>query len=160
LHTTKEVEMLFKRLNRTLSEDVFIYCRNDEASNAWIKGAPVVLQADGTRDGVDAVRLLTGAAAKSTLLVGVAHAATASGEYGKVQIYGLRTDCVINQAGTASDANGAVGDVLTPWTASNAFSGAAAGAATGYSPWAVLMQTVASSGTVATVAGKVFLRCM
>ena len=86
--------------------------------------------------------------------------ATVAGDYGMVQVYGMRTDAVINQAGTASNANGAVGDVLIPWTASDAFSGVAAGAATGYSPWAVLMQTVASSATVATTTGKVFLRCM
>lgn len=152
--------MLFKRINRGEAETVFIVHRNDEASNAWIQGAPVVLQSDGTRDGIDAVRLKTGAAAKSTLLLGVADEATTAGEYGLVQCYGLRTDAVINQAGTASDANGAIGDVLVPWTASDAFSGAAAGAATGYSPWAVLMETVASSATIATVSGSIFLRCM
>lgn len=152
--------MLFKRINRTEAESVMIVCRNDEASNAWIKGAPVVLQSDGTRDGVDAVRTNTGAAAKSSLLLGVADAATAAGEYGLVQVYGLRTDAVINQAGTASNANGAIGDVLVQWTASNAFSGAAAGAVTGFSPWAVLMQTVASSTAVATTTGSVWLRCM
>lgn len=152
--------MLFKRINRTEAETVFLIARNDEASNAWIKGAPVVWQADGTRDGVDAVRLNTGAAAKAGLLVGVADAATVSGEYGKVQIYGLRTDTVINQAGTASNGNAAIGDILIPWTASNAFSGVAAGAATAYAPMAVLMQTVASSATVATTTGSVFLRCM
>lgn len=152
--------MLFKRINREDPEIVFIIARNDESSAAWIKGAPVVWQADGTRDGVDAIKLSTGGAAKSTLLIGVADDATAAGEYGLVQVYGLRTDAVINQAGTASNANGAVGDVLVPWTASDAFSGAAAGAVTGYSPWAILMETVASSSAVATTAGKIFLRCM
>lgn len=153
--------MLFKRINpETEAETVFLVCRNDEASNAWIKGAPVVLQADGTRDGIDAVRLNTGAAAKAALLVGIADANTVAGDYGLVQCYGLRTDAVINQAGTASNANGAIGDVLIPWTASNGFSGVAAGAATGYQPFAVLMQTVASSTAVATTTGKVFVRAM
>lgn len=152
--------MLYKRINRTEPETVFIVARNDEASAAWVKGGPVVLQSDGTRDGVDAVKLVTGAAAKVPLLIGVADKATVAGDYGLVQVYGMRTDTVINQAGTASNANGAVGDVMIPWTASDGLSGVAAGAATGYSPWAVLMQTVASSATVATTTGKVFLRCM
>jgi len=152
--------MLFKRINRTDAETVFIVARNDEASNAWIKGAPVVLQGDGTRDGIDAVRLTTGAAAKASLLIGVADKATVAGEYGLVQCYGLRTDAVLNNSGTASNGNAAVGDIMIPWTASNAFSGAAAGAATAYSPWAVRMDTIASSSAHATVAGKIFLRCM
>ena len=152
--------MIIAKVNRDDPEKVFIVCKNDEASNAWIAGAPVVLQADGTDDGLAAVRLTSGAAAKSSLLVGVADKATAATGVGLVQTYGVRTDAVINQAGTASNANGAIGDVMTPWTASNGFSGAAAGAATGYSPWAVLMQTVASSTAIATTTGTIFLRCM
>ena len=152
--------MLFQRIVRGDAEKVFIVCRNDEASAAWVKGGPVVWIADGTRDGIDTVKLITGAAAKAPLLVGVADAATVSGEYGLVQVYGLRTDTVINQAGTVSNGNGAVGDVLIPWTASDAFSGVAAGAATAYAPMAVLMQTVASSTTVAKTTGSVFLRMM
>ena len=152
--------MLFQRINRTDAEKVFIIARNDEASAAWVKGGPVVWQSDGTRDGVDAIKLVTGTAAKCGLLIGVADAATVSGDYGLVQCYGLRTDAVINQAGTVSNANGAIGDILIPWTASDAFSGVAAGAATAYAPMAVLMQTVASSASVAKTTGSVFLRCM
>ena len=152
--------MVFQRINRGVAEDVFVVMRNDEGSNAWIKGAPVVLQSDGTRDGIDCVRLTTGAAAKAPLIVGVADSAIVAGEYGLVQCYGLRTDTVINQAGSASNANGAIGDVMIPWTASNAFSGVAAGAASGYVAGAVLMETVASSTAVATTTGKTFLRYM
>lgn len=152
--------MIIQGVNRTDAEKVFIAGINAEGSAAWVAGAPVVWVANGTNDGVAAVKLGTGAAAKSTLLAGVANAATAASAVGLIQCYGLRTDTVINQAGTASNANGAIGDVLIPWTASNAFSGVAAGAATAYSPWAVLMQTVASSTAVATTTGSVFLRCM
>ena len=152
--------MLFKRINRTEAEVVYIICRNDEASAAWIKGSPVVLQSDGTRDGVDAVRSATGGAAKSSLLVGVADAATVAADYGKVQVYGLRTDAVINQSGTASNAAGAIGDVLIQWTASSGFSGVAAGAVSGWKPSAVLMQTVASSSAHTTTTGSVWLACM
>lgn len=152
--------MLYQAINREDPEKVFIVGKNSEASAAWVKGGPVVWVANGTADGKGAVKLNTGAAAKAPLLVGVADAATAAGEFGLIQVYGLRTDTVINQAGTASNANGAVGDVLIPWTASDAFSGVAAGAATGYAPMAVLMQTVASSATVAKTTGSVFLRCM
>ena len=152
---------LFKRITRTDPEVVFMIHRNDEAADAWVKGGPVVLQADGTRDGVDAVQLNTGAAAKSTLLIGVADSAVVAGEYGKVQVYGMRTDTVIHKCGTASNANGAIGDVFLPMTALDAFSGVAAGAVTGYSPWAVLMETIASSSASGgTTTAKIFLRCM
>lgn len=137
---------------------VFLVCVNDEASAAWVQGGPVSLQADGTDDGFAAIKMAT--AAKSTLLLGVADRATTAGSVGWVQCFGVRTDAVINQAGTATAANGAIGDVLIPWTASGGFSGVAAGAATGYSPWAILMQTVASSTAVATTTGTIFLRCM
>ncbi len=152
--------MLIQRVNRTDPEKAFIVVKNAEASVALVQGGPVVFKASGTGDGSEVVKLITGAAAKAPLLAGVADSAIANAAYGLVQCYGVRTDAVINQAGTASGANGAIGDVLTLWTASDAFSGAAAGAATGYSPWAVLMQTVASSATVATTTGTIFLRCM
>lgn len=152
--------MQIARVTGTSAEKVFIVCQNDEASAAWVAGGPVVLIANGTRDGFGAVKLVTGAAAKAGLLLGVADAATVAGEAGLVQCYGVRTDTVINQAGTASNANGAIGDILIPWTASDAFSGVAAGAATAYAPMAVLMQTVASSAAVAKTTGTVFLRCM
>lgn len=154
--------MLFKRINRTDPEQVFLVCRNDD-SVAWIAGAPVCFIADGTRDGVDAIRNNTAAAAKQALLVGLADAATVAAEYGLVQCYGYRSNAVINQAGSASGAAGAVGDGLIQWTASNALSGASSGAAMSASvflPYAVLMETIASSATIATVAGKVWLRCM
>lgn len=152
--------MNIQRINRTDPEKVFIVVKNAEASAALVQGGPVVWKASGTDDGLEVVKLVTGAAAKSTLLAGIADTAIANAAIGFVQCYGIRTDAVINQAGTASAANGAIGDVMIPWTASDAFSGVAAGAATGYSPWAVLMQTVASSTAIATTTGKVFLRAM
>jgi hypothetical protein len=144
--------------NEAQANKVYLVCRNDEASAAWVAGGAITLQSDGTEDGFAAIKLAT--AAKASLLIGVADQATTAGNVGWVQCYGVRTDTVINQAGTASNANGAIGDVLIPWTASGAFSGVAAGAATGYSPWAVLMATVASSTAVTTTTGTVFLRCM
>lgn len=151
--------MIIQRVsNNADANKVFLVCQNDESSAAWVAGGAVTLQADGTDDGFAAIKLAS--AAKASLLLGVADRATTAGSVGWVQCYGVRTDCVINQAGTASNANGAIGDVMIPWTASGAFSGAAAGAATGYSPWVVLMQTVASSTAVATTTGTVFLRCM
>jgi hypothetical protein len=151
--------MIIQRVSKDADANkVFLICRNDEASAAWVAGGAVTLQADGTEDGFAAIKLAS--AAKASLLLGVADRATAAANIGWVQCYGVRTDTVINQAGTASNANGAIGDVLIPWTASGAFSGVAAGAATGYSPWAVLMQTVASSTAITTTTGTVFLRCM
>lgn len=153
--------MIIPRVGRDADQNkVFVVIKNAESSAALVAGGPVVWKASGTDDGLEVVKLQTGAAAKAPLFVGVSDRATAAGSLGWAQVYGIRTDAVINQAGTASNANGAIGDVMILWTASDAFSGAAAGAATGYSPWAVLMQTVASSTAIATTTGKVFLRAM
>jgi len=152
--------MIFQKLNRDDAEKIFIIVQNDEASNAFLKGAPVNLKMDGTLDGVAAERSNTGAAAKNHLTAGLADDTTAAGAYGLVQVYGLRTDAVINQGGTASNANGAIGDVLGLFTASNALSGLAAGTLTMYYAAFALAQTVASSTAIATTTGKVFIRCM
>ncbi len=151
--------MLIAHVGKDLPEKVYGVFKNDEASAAWVAGAPVCLQADGTDDGFAAVSAAI-TAAKSTMTVGLADTTTAAGSVGLVQIYGVRTDAVINKAGTASNANGAIGDVLIQWTASDALSGVAAGAVSGYLPSFVLMETVASTSPIATTTGTVFIRCM
>lgn len=157
--------MLFQRINRTDAEKVFIILRNDGA-NAWVAGCPVTLQADGTRDGVDAVKPSDGAAAKTSLLVGVADTATAAADYGLVQCYGLRTDTKVRQCGTATNANAAVGDVMVVSSAGDMFSGTAAGSVQlgGAAYGVVLMATVASSAATsdatAAVSKSCFLRLM
>lgn len=151
--------MIIQRVSKDADANkVFLVCKNAEASAAWVQGGAVTLNASGTDDGFGAIKLAS--AAKAPLLLGVADRATTAGSVGWVQCYGVRTDAVINQAGTASNANGAIGDILVPWTVSGGFSGGAAGAVTAYSPVAVLMQTVASSTAIATTTGTIWLRCM
>lgn len=155
--------MIFQKLNRDDAEKVFVIGYNQEASNAWLTGAPVALNCSGTLDGVGMVRSNSGGAAKAMMTIGLADTTTAAGAYGLVQVYGMRTDAVINQAGTASNGNGAIGDILTLWTAQNALSGTGPGivpTALGGYPGFVLMQTVASSASTATTTGKVFIRLL
>ena len=156
--------MLFQRINRTDAEKVFIVLRNDGA-NAWAKGGPIVLKADGTRDGIDAVKPSDGAIANTSLLIGVADAATAAGDYGLVQCYGLRTDTKVRQCGTATNGNGAMGDGMIISSAGDMFSAASSGAVLSAVQYGVvLMSTVASSAATSDATAAVertcFLRLM
>ena len=156
--------MLFQRINRTDAEKVFIICRNDGA-DAWAAGRPILWQADGTRDGIDAVQpsnITT--SGQWGGLIGIADAATAAAEYGLVQTYGLRTDVAVRQCGTATGGNGAIGDGLGGWVSgTNAFSATLAGnTGLAYAFGVVAMQTWASSSATTTLptAIKAFLRLM
>ena len=156
--------MLFQRINRTDAEKVFIVLRNDGA-NAWAKGGPIVLKADGTRDGIDAVKPSDGAIANTSLLVGVADAATAAGDYGLVQCYGLRTDTRVRQCGTVTNSNGAMGDGMIISSAGDMFSAASSGAVLSAVHYGVvLMSTVVSSAATSDATAAVertcFLRLM
>ena len=152
--------MLIQRLNRDDPERVFISCYNDSGS-ALTKGQVVCFSMDGTRDGYE---VTDPTAALSQLVAGLAHAATAAAEYGLVQIYGLDDDAIIHRSGTATNAAGAIGDVMIIWSASSALSGLSAGSANtaqAVNAWFVLAQTQASTDTSnLTTTGKVFIRCM
>lgn len=152
--------MLIQRLNRDDPERVFISCYNHSGS-ALTKGQLVVFPMDGTRDGIE---VADPTAPLCSLAVGLAHAATVAAEYGLIQIYGLDDDAIIGRHGTATNAHGAIGDILLPWTASSALSAASSGEvahASAYTPWFVLAQTQASTNTSAlSTTGKVFIRCM
>ena len=152
--------MLFQRINRTDAEKVFIILRNDGA-NAWAKGGPVVLKADGTRDGIDAVKPSDGAAAILSLLAGVADVATPAGDYGLVQCYGLRTDTKVRQCGSVTNSHGTTGDVMVISSAGDMFSGTAAGSVQlgGAAYGVVLMSSVASSAATSDATAAVERAC-
>jgi len=150
--------MLFQRINRSDPEKAFIIVKNDESSNAFIKGAPVNFKFDGTDDGLAAERIASGAAAKAYLTAGLADAATPSGSYGLVQVYGVRTDAVIL---ALSSTECAVGDALMIMTASNCLSRTSAGAVNLLKPMFVMGQTLSSvNGDHKTTTGTVFIRAL
>ena len=150
--------MIIPRLNRGAPERIFIACYNDSGS-ALSKGQLVCFSCDGTRDGYE---ITDPTAALNPLTAGLAHATTANGDYGLVQIYGLDDDALILKCGTASNANGAIGDCLVMHSAISGLSGSAVGSdAKGMgSYWFALGETMASSSATATTTAKVFIRCM
>lgn len=151
--------MIIQALNRTNPEKVFIITRNDTAS-AFIKGYPCVFKFSGTRDGLDVEDAKTGTAVKNDLIAGINDTALAAGGYGLAQCYGVRDDVAMLKCGTATDKNAAIGDALVLLTASSCFSGVAAGAVSAYNAGVVMGETMASSASVVTTTGTVFLRLM
>jgi hypothetical protein len=151
--------MIIQRINRTNLEKVFIIARNDSAASI-AAGYPCVFKFDGTRDGLDIEDVKTGAAVKNHLLAGIVDAAIAAASYGLVQCYGVRTDAAMLKAGSKSNKNAAIGDILVLHTASSILSGVAAGAVSGWLAGIVMGETMASSATVASTTGTVFLRLM
>ena len=79
--------MLIARINREDPEKVLIIVK---AAELLPDGRPVCYHFDGTGDGKDAY--LADAATDGTLVVGLADEAIASGKYGKVMVYGLKTN--------------------------------------------------------------------
>ena len=90
--------MLFQRINRSDPEKIFMIVK---AGEALLANRPVCFHFDGTNDGLDA--FLADAAVDSAYTVGIADAAIASGEYGLVQCYGFRSNCVTVNGSTVSN---------------------------------------------------------
>jgi len=149
--------MLFQRINRTDPEKVFVVTK---AGENLLQGRPVCLHFDGTLDGVDG--FLADAASDATLVVGLAHTAITSGEFGLVQCYGYRTDGKITNASTNTLDQGAILNVASQLSGHLSMS-VSIGAATAVNPMFVL----ANSASIATTASSdgaqtvpVFIRCM
>ena len=150
--------MLIPRLNRGAPERIFIACYNDSGS-ALSKGQLVCFSMDGTRDGYE---ITDPTAALAGLAAGLAHATTANGEYGLIQIYGMDDDAIILKCGTASNDGASIGDLLVCHSAVSGLSGKAepSDAAGLGAYWFVICETMASSSATATTTAKVFIRCM
>ena len=79
--------MLFAKINRTEPERILMIVK---AAEALLDGRPVCYHFDGTNDGKDAY--LANEATDGTLVVGLADEAVASGAYGRILAYGLKTN--------------------------------------------------------------------
>jgi len=82
--------MLFAKINRTEPEKILIIVK---AGEALLEGRPVCYKFDGTNDGKDA--FLADEAVNATAVVGLADEAIASGSYGRVLAYGLKTNAQV-----------------------------------------------------------------
>jgi hypothetical protein len=143
--------MIFKRVNRTDAERVFVVFQANEASIA----ADDVVGLELAAASVDGVKISQVAATEEHATVGVADAAIANGSYGLVQVYGYRSTSRINTTGAT----------LTPGVALGAVAGAdyletKASIAPPWMPIFTLLESAASTGTTATVSKKIFIRAM
>ena len=149
--------MLFQRINRSDPEKIFVVVK---AGENLLSGRPVCLHFDGTDDGLDA--FLANATADLSMVIGIADAAIASGEYGLVQVYGYRSSAVVHIKSDFDVDNHAV------MAAASALSGylslqASIGAQTAAVPWFVcaVSASIASTTTTSdTSTAPVFIRCL
>jgi len=160
----------FKTIVNTGAEVGFVSVRNDSGS-ALSVGQVVVWDMAGTEDGL---RVIDPSGTTAALVVGTAHAATANGDKGIVQVYGLDDDALIIRNGqSATNDTIQVGDIMDIYSASSALQCEIAGAAilqtSGASnaafaclpPMFVMAESLASYATSnKTTNAKVFIRCL
>lgn len=148
--------MLFKRVNQSLPEQVFISVLSNETCAA--DDSLIWETASASIDGVK-VRI-----ADTGLLyafVGLADAAITSGNYGLAQVYGYRSTSRVFQTNTSQD----TGVALVPVAgqvrlASVATSTTSSADVTQQPIFAVLGETIASSSASATISAKIFIRAL
>lgn len=143
--------MIFKRINRSDAERIFVAFQANEASIA----ADDVVGLELAAASVDGVKISQVAATEDHATVGVADAAIANGGYGLVQVYGYRSTSRILSSGAS----------LTPGQAMGVAAGqdyldTRASISPAFLPAFVLLESAASTGTTATVSKKIFIRAM
>ena len=170
--------MRFQKLTKDKPERVILQVKNAESSSAIPLGTPVVLNLNGTNDGLEVVLPASAAAQVNSAVFGVSTEEIAAGKYGEVQCFGFCRQVVMRRltraASTdswASTASQAVGVLFDVDTVNNAVSvGAASVGATDFLPWGILAESlpaIASSAsatsdtrTAITTYVKAFLRMM
>ena len=145
--------MLFKRINRTDAESVFIVMQANEAGVA----ADDVVQLELTAASVNGVLVVQPNSAELNATVGIADAAIGNGAFGLVQIYGYRSTARVLQTGTTL----ALGVALGPVAGSDMLATTVSVGLGAYLPTFVLLETAATAaGTDSTVSKKIFIRMM
>ena len=142
--------MLFKRLNRSDAERVFIAMQANEANIA----ADDVVALETTAASVDGVKIVQPSTALQAAhgTIGVADAAIANGSFGLVQTWGYRSTSRL----VTTDSSYALNVALRAASGQDYFSTVAS--TVGVVPLAVLLETATTS--TGTVSRKIFLRCM
>jgi len=146
--------MLFARINRADPERVLIIVK---AAEALHDGRPVCYHFDGTGDGKDAYR--ANAATDATVVVGLADEAIASGDYGRVLVYGLKTNAQAHGASNFADNCGAQFSVDSK-SSGCLEQGVSLGAATAVQPNFVYAQSASTALSAGLRTMGVFVRCM
>lgn len=146
--------MLLARINREEPERVTIIVK---AAEALLDGRPVCYHFDGTGDGKDAYT--ANAATDGTLVVGLADEAIASGSYGKVLAYGLKTNAQVVCASDFAANCGAILNVISESSGALSMS-ASVGAATAVQPNFVYAHSASLTSSAALRAMGVYVRCL
>ena len=146
--------MQFARINRAEPERVTIIVK---AAEALLDGRPVCYHFDGTNDGKDAY--LCNEAADGTLVIGLADEAIASGAYGRVLVYGLKTNAqaYADQAGVL---NCGAAFAVVHGSSGCLHMSASLGAATARQPNFVFANSVSMAFSAGLRDTGIFVRCM
>lgn len=155
--------MIFKRLNRTDPESVFIVARNSEGSTLTADSMCAWEMASASIDGV---RVRQPDTSHLGSITGIVDAAIADGAYGLVQVYGYRSTSRVFQTNTSQD-TGAFMEAslgaahLSSYASSETFASATTASVTHRpGPFFILGESIASSAASATISAKVFIRCL
>lgn len=142
--------MIFKRINRTSAETVFIVVKNVSGST-MTAGYSCVFDLSAS---VDGVRVTQVTSEDLQAFAGVADADIANGEYGLVQVYGYRSAALIWYSSTARTAGNPLKLKASTWAldADNAASGTAC--------FGFLAEDRALSATSSQINAKVFIRAL
>ena len=145
--------MIFKRINRTDAESVFIVMQANEAGVA----ADDVVQLELVAASVNGVLVVQPNTAELNATVGIADAAIGNGAYGLVQIYGYRSTSRVLMTGTSH----AMGVALGPVAGSDMLATTVSVGLGAYLPTFVLLETAASApGADSTISKKIYIRMM
>lgn len=150
--------MMFKRVNRTDPEQVFVVVFNNEGASL---SANATCQLEMASASVDGIKVRQPDTANLFAFVGIVDAAIADQAYGIVQIYGYRSTVTVFQTGTSA----ATGAILVPvagagYMATSAQTYASNTTITFLPIFAVLAESVTDSSASATVNAKAFIRAM
>ncbi len=150
--------MLFKRVNRTDPEQIFVVVFNNEGASLSANNTCQLELASASVDGVKVRQPDTG---NLFAFVGIVDAAIADQAYGLVQIYGYRSTVTVFQTNTSQ----ATGQPLVPvagvgYMATSATTLASNTTITFLPIFAVLAESITDSAGSATVNVKAFIRAM
>jgi len=145
--------MLFKRINRTLAETIYMVVKNVSGSTITA-GYSCVFD---TSASVDGVRVTQATSTDVQAYAGVADADIADTAYGRIQVWGYRASALISYSSVSL----VVGDVLGAYGGLWGLARLAVNTTGSTKGFAFACEAVASSSAVAhTTTAKVFLRTL
>jgi len=159
--------MLFKQINRTDAEKVFIICRNTSGATL-AANLPVYFETDAVSDG-NAVSQMIATAHGTNLFAGINDASLADDAYGMVQVYGYRASVVtlaVSSTFSVTPGNRLVGVAGAAYLAYGTVLSGGSSTELLLSPvndkYVLAMETIASAAAGSTTTGncKAFIRAL